>query len=442
MICLIEGLIGCPNITLSLPHVILLLSPLKCNMKKRCLFIDMNSFFASVEQQDRPELRGRPVIVAPVMAETTCAIAASYEAKALGIKTGTSVRAARRLCPNLVVAQARPERYVEVHEKIVETLNRHFVTVNPLSVDEMACWVGSLDRGGEKETALAGRVKADMDRMLGGFMKSSIGIAPNIFLAKVASDMEKPNGLTVFDVGTYQERLFQLNLKDLPGIADSMEARLGRNRIRTVRELWDASPELLHAAWGSRVGIHWWHMLRGDTDLDYGANQSSDTKKTVGHSHVLPPDLKTIAGAKSVLIRLFTKALKRLRTYDQVAGGLEMWVKFRHRDTYLSWSWGRKSKKHLHANDDLTWIRIARPLIEELAAPQDGFLPVAAGITFSDLILQKDRNLNLFDDLEANTQLCAKVDALNARLGCDVKLASVHGLEKVAPFRISFGKLD
>ena len=411
-------------------------------MSKRCLFIDMNSFFASVEQQDHPEMRGRPVIVAPVMAETTCAIAASYEAKALGIKTGTGVRDARRICPQVVVAQARPERYAEVHKMIVEALNRHFVTVTPLSVDEMACWVGSLDRGGAKEIRLAERVKKDLYGALGDYMKSSIGIAPNVFLAKVASDMQKPNGLTVFEEGTYQQRLFQLELIDLPGIARNMEARLSRHRIRTVEELWDASPERLHAAWGSKVGIHWWHMLRGDTDLDYGVNQMSDTKKTVGHSHVFPPEFKTIPGAKSVLIRLFTKALKRLRTYEQVAGSVELWVKFKHRDTHTSWSWGKKSRRHLHANDDLTWIKIIRPLIESLAAPQDGFAPVAGGVTFSDLILQKDRNLNLFDDLEANTALCERIDSLNAKLGSDVKLASVQGLEKVAPFRISFGKLD
>ena len=409
---------------------------------KRCLFIDMNSFFASVEQQDHPEMRGRPVIVAPVMAETTCAIAASYEAKALGIKTGCGVREARRICPQVVVAQARPERYVEVHKTIVESLNRHFVTVTPLSVDEMACWAGSLDRGGEKEIRLAERVKKDIHSALGDCMKSSIGIAPNIFLAKVASDMQKPNGLTVFEEGTYQERLFQLELIDLPGIAGNMKARLERNRIRTVRELWDATPEHLHAAWGSKLGVHWWHMMRGDTNLDYGANQMSDIKKTVGHSHVFPPELKTIQGAKCVLIRLFTKALKRLRTYKQVAGSIELWVKFRHRETQLSGNWGKKSRKNLYANDDLTWIKIVRPLIESLAAPQDGFAPVAGGVTFSDLLLEQDRNLNLFDDLEANTQLCAKVDAINAKLGSDLKLASVQGFENMAPFRIAFGKLD
>src|SRR2546423_5156447 len=121
-------------------------------MSTRWLFLDMNAFFASVEQQEKPALRGRPIIVAPVMADTTCAIAASYEAKAFGIRTGTQVREARRLCPGLEVVPSRTAIYRSYHQRLVELLNDRFATVKVLSVDEMACRLSPLLRETKRET--------------------------------------------------------------------------------------------------------------------------------------------------------------------------------------------------------------------------------------------------------------------------------------------------
>ncbi len=107
----------------------------------RILFIDMNSFYASVEEQDNPGFRGKPTIVVPVMADTSCAIAASYQAKKLGIKTGTPVAEAKQIAPNLNVVLARPSRYVEIHNQILTILNTIFTKVKPLSIDEFACYL-------------------------------------------------------------------------------------------------------------------------------------------------------------------------------------------------------------------------------------------------------------------------------------------------------------
>src|SRR3989442_12754391 len=148
-------------------------------MDNRFLFIDMNAFFASVEQQERPELRGRPVVVAPVMADSTCAIAASYEAKAFGVHTLTSVKDAKRLCPDIQIVGARPRLYQQYHQRIVEVLNDHFVTVKVLSVDEMACLVSRYCAGAEAERKLGLRVKLDLYRRLGECMQCSTGVAGN-----------------------------------------------------------------------------------------------------------------------------------------------------------------------------------------------------------------------------------------------------------------------
>ncbi len=330
----------------------------------RHLFIDMNSFFASVEQQERPELRGKPVIVVPMDVDSTCAIAASYEAKAFGVKTLTGVGEAKRKCAGLQVVQARPELYQQYHQRIVEVLNRHFVDVKVQSVDEMACLIGRWHAGttgeirpighlgrigwlnkGEAEKAaasrahskevlqreaearLAGRVKEDLYAQVGECMKCSIGIADNVFLAKVATEMEKPDGLTILDESNMPQALFKLGLRDFPGIGPSMHDRLLRAGITTVEQMWGCSREELRRLWGGIGGDRWWHMLRGSREVDYEAGLRED-RKSVGHSHVLPPDFRSLAGARGILMRLVSRALKRLRAYGLVGRDVHLQVSF------------------------------------------------------------------------------------------------------------------
>src|SRR5436305_7040840 len=139
----------------------------------------MNSYFASVEQQDKPPLRGRPVAVVPVLAESTCCIAASYEAKAFGVKTGTPVGEARKLCPRLHVEHARHERYVEVHEQIVKAVGRCVPVTEVLSIDEMKCKLLGREQEPDAALGIARRIKATIKRDVGEWMRCSIGIGPN-----------------------------------------------------------------------------------------------------------------------------------------------------------------------------------------------------------------------------------------------------------------------
>ena len=152
--------------------------------------VDFNSFFASVEQQFRPELRGRPVAVAPVKAETTCAIAASYEARPFGIKTGTPIAEARRKCPGLVVVVARPPLYVEKHLELVEIIDSCMHVEKTWSIDEMECDLTGAWRQREKAIELARKIKRTIAERAGEWLRCSIGIAPNHLLAKLASAWE------------------------------------------------------------------------------------------------------------------------------------------------------------------------------------------------------------------------------------------------------------
>src|ERR1700749_1371424 len=146
-------------------------------MPLRALIVDFNSFFASVEQQLRPELRGRRVAVAPVKAETTFAIAASYEAKKYGVKTGTRIAEARRMCPGLVVVQARPSLYVEMHEDLKEAIDSCMHIESRGSIDEMECAPPGVRRQKHKALELVHPIKRTVAESGGEFLRCSIGIA-------------------------------------------------------------------------------------------------------------------------------------------------------------------------------------------------------------------------------------------------------------------------
>ena len=204
--------------------------------KFRRLFIDFDSFYASVEQQDNPSYRGKPVIVVPCISDYTCAIAASYEAKRMGVKTGTRVRDAKKILGNLIVVEARPKRYVEVHNKIIEVLSDHFQKIQILSIDEMACQIEEEDDF--QCDMISSLLKLDLMDKIGDHITCSIGVASNVFLAKVAADMDKPNGFTAMGED-YEDKIKSLDLTDLPGIADKMEARLNQSKIRTIEDLFN-----------------------------------------------------------------------------------------------------------------------------------------------------------------------------------------------------------
>ena len=165
----------------------------------RSLYVDLNSYFASVEQQLDPSLRGRPVAVVPVMADTTCAIAASYEAKKFGVTTGTIIADAKVKCPDLVLVHAKHTVYVELHHRIIDAVERVIHVKRVASIDEMVCDLTGSARNRDRALAIARDVKDSIHTHVGSEMRCSIGIAPNDYLAKTASDMQKPDGCVVLD---------------------------------------------------------------------------------------------------------------------------------------------------------------------------------------------------------------------------------------------------
>lgn len=410
-------------------------------MTLRCLFVDFNSYFASVEQQDDPRLRGRPVGVVPVMADSTCCIAASYEAKAYGVKTGTPVWEAKERCPDIVLLQARPARYVEVHHQLMDAIQDCIPHGKPESIDEVPCWLIGRERRRENAIAIAQTIKRRFRERGFDAIGCSIGIAPNKFLAKTASDMQKPDGLTVLEPSDLPEKLHALELRDFCGIGPSMERRLQRAGIRTSEQLCAASREHLRAAWGSIEGERYWLQLRG-----FELPERKSDRGSVGHSHVLGPELRHYAGARSVLFKLLAKAAMRLRHEAFLAGGLAIRIRFVGRDERFE-----RDLAFAPIDDTPTLLKLLGdallPLERALARRrwnEKRHPPLSVSVTLVRLEPRGAVSGELMDERRRSRDMSAVLDRINKRYGNNaVYFGAMQDAlaQKAAPMRVAFGQI-
>jgi DNA polymerase IV len=398
------------------------------------LFLDLNSYFASVEQQDRPELRGRPVGVVAVNTDSTCCLAASYEAKAYGIKTGTGVKDAKTLCPHINIVEARPKLYVEYKEKIKKAIEENLPVYKAFSVDEMACQLMGREQFLPNATTLAYRIKQSL-RNLGVALRCSIGLAPNSYLAKTAADLCKPDGMTILLKEDLPYALHCMKLRDVVGISHAMEYRLNKHGITTVEQLCKLSSQQMRDIWGSVQGETMWYWLHGE---DWKEKPETH-RKSVGKQHVLAPKYRTKEQAYLVGLKLLSNAAIKLRRLKLWARGIGVTVAFTH--------WGREIKnsaepsgwnahRNIHAcRDTMTLQDHFRELWK--SCPEN--TPVHVGVWLFDLIHDTQHSLDFFDDPKRET-ISKTIDDINKHFDQQhlVYLGGLHGLGDAAPTRIPF----
>lgn len=278
------------------------------------LFLDLNSYFASVEQQENPALRGKPVAVLPSNTDYTCAIAASYEAKAYGVKTGTMVLEAKDMCPNLRCVPARHKLYVEYHNRIIEEISRHIPINKIWSIDELSSRLPPSKRNMDAAHHLAQKIKTGLRNNVGEAIRCSIGFAPNSLLAKIACGMKKPDGLMILTQENLPGPLLDLKLTDIPGIGTNMNKRLNKARIYTMKDFWNTSPKQARKIWNSVLGERMWYWLHG---YDFDAPETKPSM--IGHSRVLDPQKRDADSAQHMARHLLLKAAYRLHKHEFVA---------------------------------------------------------------------------------------------------------------------------
>lgn len=291
------------------------------------LHVDMNSFFASVEIAHDPSLKGKPLAIAGNVEERRgIVVTSSYEARAKGVKTTMTVWQARRLCPGLLVMQPNFPRYREASQQIFQIFNSYSSLVQPVSIDE-----GYLDiTDGHEFGSPIEIAKNIQDRILTELhLPCSIGIAPNKFLAKMASDMKKPLGITILRKRDVQPVLWPKNVGTMHGIGKKTEEKLNQIGIQTVGNLAEANDGLLKEAVGV-LGIKMKERANGADDRPVDPDAHSDFK-SIGNSTTLPEDITDEKQALPVLERLAQSVSRRLRRKSSVSFNIQLVIRYADR---------------------------------------------------------------------------------------------------------------
>jgi len=399
----------------------------------RALAIDFNSFFASVEQQDRPELRGKPLIVVPVIAETTGAIAISLEAKQHGLKRNCRVAEARARIPNILVIEARPELYISYHRRLKEVVESLAFVKKVQSIDELECELSGVFAEPQRALRLAGEIRAKIYQEVGRCMRCSIGIGPNWFLAKLASDIMKPDGLVLFDEADIPEKILDIALGDFTGIGENMEKRLRAAGITNVAELYAADSARLRSIWGSVEGARFHDWLHG------GVQEREPVKhSTIGHSQVLPPEKRSGPAALAVLHRLLQKAAMRLRHEGFYAGGLSVSIGYRDDPDWSADLRFNETQDTIHFTHVLNELWSRRPQAHHAKAPKQ------VGVILHQLLASDLHTADLFESAkeDSRSRLHGAIDTLNQTFGKNsVYFGGAHGATAYAPMRIAFTRI-
>jgi|688.fasta_scaffold19098_10 DNA polymerase-4 len=303
---------------------------IKANLKATVLFVDMNSFFASCEQQTNYWLRGRPVAVCVYTGKNGAIIAPSIEAKKMGVKMGLRLEEAMQICPELVPLETHPARYRDFHVKLINVLKKYSQDVIPRSIDEAVVDLTNYQLIYKDMTQVAMDIKRDIKNEVGDWLKCSIGIAPNAFLAKLASDMQKPDGLTIITPENIDEKLKNMPITDLPGIASGMAERLRVAGITTPLQLRYATPEYLKSACKSIIGLHWHYRLNfGEMDMQAQGYKSMQAMRQVSRDQ-----RKKVSVLEDIFLSLCMTLEKRMVKNNVFAKKLGVTIRYEDGFTY------------------------------------------------------------------------------------------------------------
>jgi len=407
----------------------------------RVLFIDMNSFFASCEQQTNYWLRGRPVAVCVYTGKYGCVIAPSIEAKKKGIRLGVRLNEAMKLCPDLVPLETNPDKYRTYHARIMKILKRYSDDVIPRSIDEAVVDLTSYKNIYPDVVAVAKQIKKDILEEVGDYLKCSIGIAPNAFLAKLASDIQKPDGLTVIDHDNIDSVLKKLELIDLPGIGKGMSARLNKAGIYTPYDLRHSTPEKLKAACKSIVGLHWYHRLHfQEVDM-----QTKEEYKNMSAMRMVSKEQrKDVQNLQDIMMMLCLTLEKRMMKKQLFCKHVQFFVRYEDKASYDD---GFRTEQPIQDGMELYHILLERQKVfEQKNNLQEAIInhnTTSIGVVIGDFIDEDILQLNIFDNSHIKTNKLRKtVYGIKDKYGPKtIKRASELSDDDVVDDVIGFGNV-
>ncbi len=369
------------------------------------MHIDMNAFFASVEQQANPELQGKPIAVVGGNGRTVITTA-SYEARKFGVKTGMAIWEGKKHCPQLIIVVGDNKKYTYTSARIVEFMREYTPLVEVFSIDE--AWLDvthSLSIYGTPER-IAYLLKAQIRESFG--ITCSIGIAPNKLLAKLASDMKKPDGLTIIEPENVSQILERMPIKELCGIGKKMERHLNIMGIYTCGELGRCDEARLTGKFGI-IGTRLKQMGQGIDDSPVTPNEETDEVKSVGHSMTLRQDVERREDILKYLLQLSEMVGRRARRYNVSGKTVTLYVRFA--DFYSSFGKQNTLKSYINLSDDI--YRTAVAILDTTELPQ----PVRQlGVRLSNLRYEAEQ-LSLFQEVQKKSDAIKAMDIVNDKFG-------------------------
>lgn len=388
------------------------------------MHLDLNSCFASIEQQANPFLRGKPVAVAAYTTASGCILAPSIEAKLYGIKTGMRVKTGKVLYPDLIVLPPDPWKYRNVHLALRKIMTDYTADFTPKSIDEFVLNMEGVAQPPIYRAAL--EIKQRIKKEVGDWLTVSVGIAPNRFLAKVASSLKKPDGLEEINKGNFLTIYRGLKLTDLPYIKARNAARLGSVRIFSVLDFYHSPIGKLTAAFESILGYYWYLRLHGYEidDVEFG-------RRSYGNSYAFPKPLVTVGELAPILAKLVTKTGARLRRAGYKAQGVHLAISYRDASF---WHKGVACPRVLFDSRDI-YKQAFKILCLSFRKPIRDL-----SVSVFNLSKYTDTQLELFEDIERKERLVRAIDDVNERWG-DYTLTPARMLAAArdVPDRIAFG---
>lgn len=386
------------------------------------LFIDMNAFFASCEQQVNYYLRGRPVGVCVYPGKYGCVIAPSIEAKKFGVKTGMRLNEAMVLCPDLVPLETNPARYRDFHIGIMKILRSYCEEVYPKSIDEAIVDLSTYRHVYKDPLKLAKEIKQRIRKEVGDYLKCSIGIAPNAFLAKLATDLQKPDGLVTIFPDNIDAVLAKLELTDLPGIAGGLSAQLIKAGIKTPLELRYATSDQLRAALHSVVGIYWHQRLNfQEVDIDFHEYKTMQAMRQVSAAQ-----RQNVQTMENLLVSLCMMLEKRMVAQGVYAKDISVFINYESNkvwsDRIHAGSPVQEGTKILH----LIKARMKKFMETHHSDPLINTNIAAMGVTVSKFVPGDALVLDLFEDTVKQDKLRQTVYNVKDKFGYDKLLKAIE----------------
>ncbi len=393
------------------------------------MHIDLNSCFATAEQQANPLLRGKPIAVAAYSSPNGCVLSPSIEAKRFGIKVGMRVKDARLLCKDIVVRTPDPPKYRDIHTKFCRLFREYSPSVVPKSIDEAVLDFQGTPAFKRSLVAVGLEIKERMRSEIGEWISCNIGIATNRFLAKLAASLHKPDGLDVIDHSNLLKVYSQVSLIDLNGINIRFQSRLNANGIFTPLNFFNASIEKLQKqVFRSIVGQYWFYKLRG-----FEMDDIDSSRKSYGQTYSLKKATDEPRELAPLLMKLCEKMGRRLRHSGFMARGLHLSCLYKE-GTF--WHKSKLFRSSLYTTPEL----FEKTMLLFNYQPER---KVVINLAISCFALQsiEREQLSLFETNQFRKRMLARaVDNINDRYGEYVLTpALMMGMDELIIDRVAFG---